>query len=157
MQTYAFPCPATRRSCRSARPASRAAQLIDYGTLDKYLRTQYIDHVFILTVLVLHAAVLLWVSRLFPAGHRGRRLMVAAAMLSAAAPLSGTLENLISYVMLADPGGFADTLALAYSSLAALKFAAFTFADAALLVGLLAGAVVRWRDRRAGAVVGRPG
>ncbi len=68
------------------------------------------------TVLVLHVAALLWASRLFAANHRGRRIMVGAALLSAIAPIADTLENLASYVMLADPAGFPDSLALLYSS-----------------------------------------
>ena len=48
------------------------AQLVEWDTMDLYLRTQYIDHLFILTVLVLHVVALLWGSRLFPANHRGR-------------------------------------------------------------------------------------
>jgi hypothetical protein len=127
------------------------AQLADFGTLDVYLRTQHIDHVFILTVLVLHVCVLLWASRLFPADHMGRRLMTGAALWSAVAPLADTLENLVSYVMLADPAGFADGLALMYSSLAAVKFAAFTFAYVALALGLFGAAVHHWRRVRGAA------
>ncbi len=125
------------------------AQLLEWGTLDVYLRTQYIDHVFIATVLVLHFAALLWVSRLFPTGHRGRRIMVGAALLSAIAPLADTLENFVSYVMLARPTGFADELAWLYSSLAAVKFAMFTFAYLAVAAGVVGALVVRASRSRA--------
>lgn len=121
------------------------AQLIEWGTLDVYLRTQYIDHVFIATVLVLHVAVLLWVSRLFPASHRGRRLLVGAALLSTVAPLADTLENLVSYGMLANPAGFPDALAWGYSGLAAIKFALFTFAYVAVPLGVVTGLLVRFK------------
>ena len=145
-----FPVPyhEAQLSFSAARLKGWYAQLIDFGTFDVYLRTQYIDHVFILTVLVLHVAALLWVSRLFPAAHRGRRLMVGAALLSAVAPLADTLENLVSYLMLADPQGFPEALAWLYSSLAALKFGAFAFGYTALAVGLVAGLSVRWSKRR---------
>jgi hypothetical protein len=126
------------------------AQLIEFGTLDLYLQTQYIDHLFILTVLVLHSATLLWVSRMFPVTHRARRLLVIAALLSAIAPIADTLENVVSYVMLADPKGFPEGLAWLYSTLAALKFAAFTFAYAALIVGVIAGLAWLWKHRRNG-------
>ncbi len=136
------------------------AQLIEWGTMGLYLRTQFIDHVFILTVLVLHVVALLWGSRLFPANHRGRRIMVGAALLSAIAPIADTLENLVSYVMLADPAGFPDSLALLYSSLATIKFAMFIFAYVALAIGVVVamviGIAVRWRQRsaRRGTVLG---
>jgi hypothetical protein len=124
------------------------AQLIEFGTLDVYLRTQYIDHFFILTVLILHVAVLLWISRLFPIAHSGRRLMVGAALISTVAPLADTLENCVSYLMLADPKGFPDGLAILYSGFAALKFTAFTFAYLAALSGLAWGLVLLWLRHR---------
>jgi hypothetical protein len=145
-----FPVPyhEAQLSFSAARLKGWYAQLADFGTLDAYLRTQYIDHAFILTVLVLHFAVLLWASRLFLADHVGRRLMVAAALWSAVAPLADTLENFVSYAMLADPADFAAGLALLYSGLATVKFAAFTFAYVALVLGLLGAAALRWRRNR---------
>lgn len=79
-------------------------------------------------------------SRMFPATHSGRWLLVIAALLSVLAPLAHTLENFASYLMLADPRGFPDGLGWLYSGLAPLKFGAFTFAYPyiALLVGLIA-------------------
>jgi len=122
--------------------------LIDQGTLGLYVQTQLIDFAFIATVLVLHVSVLWWVSRLFVAGSRGRRWMVGAGVLSAIAPLADAAENLVSFVMLADPVGFPDSWALVYSSLAAVKFAFFTLAYAVLPVGVVAGLWQRWMQRR---------
>ncbi len=145
-----FPVPyfTAQLSFNAAQLKGWYAQLIEWGTLDVYVRTQFIDHVFIATVLVLHAAALVWASRLFPAYHRGRRWMVWAAMASAVAPLADTLENLVSYVMLANPLGFPDALAWVYSSFAGVKFAAFTLTYVALALGVAAGLVVRWRARQ---------
>jgi hypothetical protein len=133
------------------------AQLIDMGTLDIYVRTQHIDFLFIVSVLLLHVSALLLVSRLFPAESCGRRWMVGAALLSASAPAFDALENAVSYLMLANPLDFADGLALLYSSLAALKFAIFTFAYVALPMGVMAGLATRWQGRgqKARAVVSR--
>lgn len=144
-----FPVPyqVAQLSFSASRLKGWYAQLADFGTLDLYWRTQYIDFAFILTVLVLHTTALLWVSRLFPDGHRGQRIMVGAALWSTVAPLADALENMVSFAMLADPGGFADPLAWLYSGLAAVKFAGFTFAYGTLLLGLLAGAAVRWRRK----------
>jgi len=131
------------------------AQLMDMGTLDIYVRTQHIDFLFILSVLLLHVSALLLASRLFAADSCGRRWMVWAALLSALAPAFDALENGVSYLMLANPLGFPDSLALLYSSLAAMKFAMFTFAYLALPVGVLAGLTSRWlgRKKTAGPVV----
>jgi hypothetical protein len=123
------------------------AFLIEKGTLGVYWQTQFIDFAFIATVLVLHVSVLWLVSRLFAPGTRGRRWMLAVAALSAIAPLADAAENGVSFLMLADPSGFADGLALVYSSLAAVKFAFFTLAYVALPVGAVAGLWQRWTDR----------
>jgi hypothetical protein len=117
------------------------ATLQQLGTVDAYLHTQHFDSVFILSVLMLHGAALLLISRLFAAGSRGRKLMVACALLSAIAPLSDQLENLVSYMMLADPAGFPSWLAYVYSSFAATKFAFFVFAYVAAPLGLLLGVI----------------
>lgn len=123
------------------------AFLIEKGTLGVYWQTQFIDFAFIATVLVLHVSVLWLVSRLFAPGTRGRRWMLGVAALSAIAPLADAAENAVSFVMLADPSGFADGLALVYSSLAAVKFAFFTMAYLALPVGVVAGLWQRWANR----------
>jgi hypothetical protein len=117
------------------------AYLIEQETLAIYWQTQFIDFGFIATVLLLHMSMLWLASRLFEVDSFGRRWMERAAVLSAIAPLADTLENLVSFVMLSDPTGFPDGLALLYSSLAAIKFAFFIFAYVALPVGVLAGII----------------
>jgi hypothetical protein len=75
-------------------------------------------------------------------------------LLSTMAPIFDVLENLVSFAMLADPRAFDPALALVYSSLAAGKFAMFTFAYLAApigLVGALYVALRRLRDRSVGA------
>ncbi len=121
------------------------AYLADHGTLGAYVQTQNIDFVFIVSVLMLHGLALLLISRLFTEGSRLRRWMVVAAVLSALAPLFDALENAVSYVMLASPIEFADGWALVYSSLAAAKFAMFTFAYAVAAVGAVVGLALRGR------------
>lgn len=126
------------------------AFLTAHGTLSQYLYTQRLDFVFIATVLVLHTSALLAVSRAFAAGSRGRRWMVAAGLSSAIAPLADALENAVSFVMLARPADFVPELALAYSALAAIKFAVLTFAYVALPAGLLVALALRWAPQRHG-------
>ena len=67
--------------------------------------------------------------------------MVICALISAIAPIADQLENLVSYVMLANPRDFADSLAYIYSSFAAIKFAFFVFAYVTAPVGLIAGLI----------------
>jgi hypothetical protein len=121
------------------------AGMLQQGTLDVYLRTQHIDFLFILSTLALHVIALLWLSRAFAPASRLRRWLVAAACVSAIAPLADACENLVCYAMLAHPLDFADPLAYLYSSCSAVKFAFFVFAYAAGLAGALAAVGVRVR------------
>jgi hypothetical protein len=112
--------------------------LIKNQTLDLYIHTQFVDFIFIASVLVLHTAALLAVSRAVPAPSTARRALVWAALLSAIAPLADAVENGISFIMLANPAGFEPLLAMAYSSVAAIKFGMFTFAYLAVAAGVVA-------------------
>lgn len=117
------------------------SSLIEMGTLDVYLRTQHIDSLFILSVLMLHGFALVLISRLFAANSKGRKIMVICALISAIAPISDQLENLVSYIMLAKPTDFFNGLAYIYSSFAAIKFAFFVFAYVTAPIGLVAGLI----------------
>jgi hypothetical protein len=59
------------------------------------------------------------------------------------------VENLISFVMLADPDGFADVLVLPYSTAAVIKFVCIAVGMLALLAALLTGLVTRISRRSA--------
>lgn len=113
------------------------AAMSEQGTMEVYRMTQHIAFAFMLSVLLRHGSVLLLISRAFPAGSRGRLAMVACALLSVLAPLCDALENLVSYVMLADPAGFPDFLAYIYSSFAVMKFGAFVLAYTAASIGVV--------------------
>jgi hypothetical protein len=112
--------------------------LIETDSVGLYLHAQYVDFLFIASVLLLHVAVLVLVSRMLPNASRARSLMLWAALLSSLAPILDALENLVSFVMLSQPLSFEPALALIYSALAAGKFAMFTFAYVA------GGAGVMW-------------
>lgn len=135
------------------------ATLQDLGTFDVYLQTQHIDSLFILSVLILHSLVLVLISRLFVENSKGRKIMVVCALLSAIAPISDQLENLVSYIMLANPNNFADSLAYIYSSFAATKFAFFVFAYIVAPLGLVAGLISHMINRyqQTGSVVQQTG
>ncbi len=119
------------------------AVLIERGTMGADLQTQHIDFIFIASVFMLHLLALLLIARLFPAASRGRRWMETAAALSTLAPIADALENLVSYLMLAQPLDFSPGLALVYSSFAAVKFGMFTLAYAAAVLGLAAAVWMR--------------
>jgi hypothetical protein len=112
--------------------------LIKHQTLDLYVHTQIVDFVFIASVLILHTAALLALSRAVPAPSTAKRALIWAALLSAIAPLADAVENGISFIMLANPTGFEPILAIAYSTVAAIKFGMFTFAYLAAAAGVLA-------------------
>jgi hypothetical protein len=112
--------------------------LIKNETLDLYIHTQFIDFIFIVSVLILHTAALLALSRAVPAPSTARRAFIWAALLSAIAPLADAVENGISFIMLANPAGFEPLLAIAYSTVAAIKFGMFTFAYLAAAGGVVA-------------------
>jgi hypothetical protein len=128
--------------------------LLDNQTLDLYLHAQMIDFIFIASVLVLHTAILLALSRASPPQSKARQALVWAALLSAIAPLADAIENGVSFIMLANPTGFEPFLAIAYSSMAAIKFGMFTFAYFAAAGGLVAALyylVTRARQRASAA------
>ena len=111
--------------------------LIKHETLGLYVHAQFIDFIFIASVLILHMAALLALSRAVPARSNARQALIWAALISAIAPLADAVENGISFIMLANPTGFEPLLAIAYSSVAAIKFGMFTFAYLAAAGGLV--------------------
>ena len=119
------------------------AVMQEAGTLDIYVKTQIIDFAFITAVALLGLTLGTLVARLGPNGGWGRRLGLWAAITAIAGAAMDACENLVSFVMLADPQGFPDWLALPYSGFASAKFALLTLAMALLLASLLAGGVER--------------
>ena len=132
--------------------------LIEQGKLDLYLQAQYVDFLFIASVMLLHVAVLVVVSRMLPESSKSRLTVLWVALLSSLAPILDALENLVSFVMLAEPLAFEPVLAIAYSSLAAGKFAMFTVAYIAALLGVSWAVIVRIRrqHQRTGAALYLP-
>ncbi len=104
------------------------AHMIEQGTLDIYVQTQLVDFVFMATsfvsLLVLAGAALRTLPR---ALHGTKVFSVATAMLVIVplAPAFDAIENLTSFIMLADPQGFSDWLVMPYSAFAVTKFALF--------------------------------
>lgn len=120
------------------------AFMIQEGTFDIYLRTQFIDFAFIAMVILAGYTVWALIANLHPHGNFfnkwGQRLAFAL-------PLAGgfdILENLVSFFMIANPENFADALLLPYSSFAVLKFACWTIGLIWLLASVIALPVTRY-------------
>lgn len=126
------------------------AVVLDEGSMGYYWATQLFDYVF-MAALALFGVVA--GSRLVRAAQRRSRPRIATLAASGAgAVVAGAsldaVENLISFVMLAQPRTFADWIALPYSAAAAAKFAAVTVGMVCLLLATVAVTVAAVRGRR---------
>lgn len=109
------------------------------GTLDIYVRTQLVDFGFLTMIAVFGLLLGTLVARSGPQGSWARKAGLGAAVAAVFGALCDASENAVSFIMLANPQGFADWLALPYSAFAVLKFALITLAMALVLVALLLG------------------
>jgi len=99
------------------------AKMTNEGTLEIYWETQFIDFGFILAVILLGLFLASLPGRLATEGSWARRVSMGASITVICGGLCDLIENLISFVMLSDPAGFADWIAILYSSFAVAKFA----------------------------------
>ena len=113
------------------------------GTLSVYVRTQLIDFGFIAAMAVLGVslgAMLIRINRERSFGQRAGQVVSGAALIGASADV---LENLVSFVMLANPAEFPNWLAIPYSSFAVIKFAFITLAMVAVVASVIGWALGR--------------
>lgn len=114
------------------------AFMIDKGSFHIYLKTQLIDFVFIAAVIVMGFSIWTLVANLHPPHSFFRRVGYSLAYALPLAGLFDILENLVSFIMIADPSGISDPVVMLYSSLAVIKFGWWGIALAALLISLTA-------------------
>jgi len=98
------------------------AHMIAEDTFDIYVTTQFIDFAFIAAVMLAGFTLFTFVSNLHPKFQFFNKWGYIFAF---ALPVAGTFdifENLVSFLMIANPENFNDVLALFYSSFAVLKF-----------------------------------
>lgn len=114
------------------------AFMIKEETFGIYFSTQIIDFAFIAAVILAGYTLWSFVANLHPShsffNKWGQKMAFAL-------PLAGAfdiLENVVSFFMISNPGGFADFLMLTYSTFAVLKFACWTVGLVWLLLSLLA-------------------
>lgn len=126
------------------------AHMQDLGTLDIYLRTQIIDFGFIAMMMAFGLCLGTLVARAGADGSWGRRIGFLAAVLAVTGASFDVLENLVSFVMLADPQDFPAWLALPYSGFAVAKFICLTAAMGLVPVSLITSLVTAISGRIAG-------
>lgn len=102
------------------------AAMSQAGTLDVYVTTQMIDFAFILGFVGIGLLICTLIARLGRADSIARKAGLFAGAFIVLGALCDMIENAWSFVMLANPSGFADWLALPYSSFAVLKFGCIT-------------------------------
>ena len=116
------------------------------GTLGVYWQTQFVDFTFIIATALLHFWLLVLVARMLPAGT-WRRVAIAFVTVGFAAPAFDALENLVSFVALANPAEINPVVAIVYSSIAVLKFAGFFAVYLWVAVGVVTAVILRVRAR----------
>lgn len=120
------------------------------GTMDVYVQTQLIDFGFIASMVLFGVLMGTFVARIAWQKGIARWLGLAAAVLVPLGAGFDVIENLISFVMLADSQGFADWIALPYSGFAVAKFAAIGAGYVALVASVVINLPERlWRRRAA--------
>jgi len=117
------------------------------GTLGVYWQTQFVDFGFVAATALLHFFALVLVARLLPEG-RWRRLGLALVVVGLSAPAFDALENLMSFIALANPSEVSPVVAVVYSTFAVLKFAGFFAVYLWVPVGLIAAAVLKFGARQ---------
>lgn len=110
------------------------AELAQLGTLEAFAQVQQFDFIFMACVAAFGVLGGLLIVRL-TSGRLGRTIGYTTVVAAITGALSDALENVVSFVMLADPTGFADALAITHSGFAVLKFAGMTVAMLAGTVG----------------------
>ena len=113
------------------------AAMIETGTLDIFRQTQLIDFVFILCMALLGVFLCTLVARASRPCSWGRRIGIWAGLAVILGALCDAIENALSFILLADPTGFPDWLALPYSSFAAIKFGLLTIGMLGVFVSLV--------------------
>lgn len=113
------------------------AVLLELGTFDRYIWVQIADYAFMVTVFISFFALMAAIYRSLP---KHKALQTFARAMLVIAPLAAgfdAIENAVSFVMLANPTGFADWLVYPYSSFAVIKFAIFVISYLWALVALV--------------------
>ena len=113
------------------------AAMTDTQTLDVYVTTQIIDTGVIIGFACLGLFACTLIARLSRAGSFGRKAGLLGGMSYIFGAVSDATENGFSFIMLSNPAGFADWLAIPYSLFASIKFGFVTLAMALAIISLI--------------------
>lgn len=97
--------------------------MLDKGTLDIYWQTQFIDYGFMLGIFAIGLFASSFIARFSRTERLTHRIAKFGGLFLMGGAIFDALENLISFVMLSNPLGFSNWIALPYSLAAVLKFA----------------------------------
>ncbi|MCZ8116349.1 hypothetical protein [Silanimonas sp.] len=97
------------------------AVLIDKGTLPIYVRTQFVDYLFIAGLLATLFVVHLMIAKAQPK-PRWRTLALTLAVLGPVIAASDAIENIVTLTMLSNPTGFAPWLGYLVSTISSVKW-----------------------------------
>lgn len=111
--------------------------LISKGTLENYFWVQMADYLFMITVFISFFALMTAVYRSLPNVKWLKDLAWVMVLVAPTAALFDAAENLVSFIFIANPQGFADWLVYPYSSFAVIKFIIFILAYIWAIAGLL--------------------
>lgn len=125
------------------------AHMESAGTLDIYRTTQMIDFGFLALLGVLGLLIACLFARLGREESWARTIGMLAGLSIVVGAIMDALENLMSFVLLADPSGFADWLALPYSAFAVAKFGFITLGMFGILLCILFVVIGRLTKRPA--------
>ena len=108
------------------------------GTLGDFIHVQLYDYLYMLTMFVAFVLVCTAIYRSIPNKPWLKFLAKWMLIITPLAAVFDALENAVSFVMLANPTGFANWLAYPYSAFAVIKFTLFTL----FLLWALLGSVI---------------
>lgn len=120
--------------------------MIDQDTLGIYWRTQFIDFGFIASMFIVGLLIPTLLRRIALLSSWGYSILTVAGILIPLGAIIDTIENLNSFIMLAQPQTFANWLALPYSTFAVIKFGCIGLGMLAMVLGLAVAILERgWR------------
>jgi hypothetical protein len=144
---YPVPLPLAWFSFSGPELKSHYALLLDQGTMDAYLRLQYLDYGYMVSTGLLFFTLAVIVARKHKVGSFWRRFGFVGALIIPASASMDAIENVFLLVMLSSPLEFPDWLAIPYSSFASAKLALFILGILWLILIAIALVVSRLATR----------
>lgn len=125
--------------------------MIEEGTLGIFWKTQFIDFVYLTATYIFTFLIMAAIYKMFANGDSATptKLQRFSWFMVLAMPLNAVMdafENLVSFVMLSNPTGFADWLIYPYSSFAVAKFAFYSVGYLWIILALVIALVIKIID-----------